>query len=148
MDLDAKICYCFHVSRRKLINFVRRENPRVAQDLFLKERGKIAVSWVDQIRRQILSLKEFHLGSARLYARLDFATELRLAVEFAVLLWTCRALRVLLYLRGPYAAPQIVGTMAATATRVCEISERSLAFLKQPPLNRLGGNLPGDRATL
>src|SRR5262249_51137364 len=30
MDLDAKICYCFHVTRRKLANFVRIERPKVA----------------------------------------------------------------------------------------------------------------------
>jgi NAD(P)H-nitrite reductase large subunit len=29
MDLDAKVCYCFHVSRRKLLNFLRIERPRV-----------------------------------------------------------------------------------------------------------------------
>jgi bacterioferritin-associated ferredoxin len=29
MDLDAKVCYCFHVTRRKLVNYVRREKPRV-----------------------------------------------------------------------------------------------------------------------
>ena len=33
MDLDAKICYCFHVSRRKLVNFVRQRRPRVASQL-------------------------------------------------------------------------------------------------------------------
>ena len=33
MDLDAKICYCFHVSKRKLLNFIRREKPRVASQL-------------------------------------------------------------------------------------------------------------------
>jgi NAD(P)H-nitrite reductase large subunit len=33
MDLDAKVCYCFHVSRRKLVNFVRRERPRVCSQL-------------------------------------------------------------------------------------------------------------------
>jgi bacterioferritin-associated ferredoxin len=33
MDLDAKICYCFHVSRRKLLNFLRREKPRVPSQL-------------------------------------------------------------------------------------------------------------------
>ena len=33
MDLDAKICYCFHVSRRKLVNFVRRESPKVPSQL-------------------------------------------------------------------------------------------------------------------
>jgi bacterioferritin-associated ferredoxin len=33
MELDAKICYCFHVSKRKLVNFIRREHPRVASQL-------------------------------------------------------------------------------------------------------------------
>ena len=33
MDLDAKVCYCFHVTRRKLVNFVRRNQLRVPSQL-------------------------------------------------------------------------------------------------------------------
>ncbi len=33
MDLDAKVCYCFHVTRRKLVNFLRVHRPRVASQL-------------------------------------------------------------------------------------------------------------------
>lgn len=33
MDQDAKVCYCFHVSRRKLVNFVRIHRPKVASQL-------------------------------------------------------------------------------------------------------------------
>ena len=33
MDLDAKVCYCFHVTRRKLINFVLRRKPKVPSQL-------------------------------------------------------------------------------------------------------------------
>jgi NAD(P)H-nitrite reductase large subunit len=33
MDQDAKVCYCFHVTRRKLLNFIRVERPRVASQL-------------------------------------------------------------------------------------------------------------------
>src|SRR5436853_7218894 len=33
MDLEAKICYCFHVTRRKLANFLRRNRPKVASQL-------------------------------------------------------------------------------------------------------------------
>jgi NAD(P)H-nitrite reductase large subunit len=33
MDLDDQVCYCFHVTRRKLENFARRERPRVASQL-------------------------------------------------------------------------------------------------------------------
>lgn len=27
MNLDDKVCYCYHVSLRKLLNFARREQP-------------------------------------------------------------------------------------------------------------------------
>lgn len=33
MELDAKVCYCFHVTRRKLVNFVRLYRPRVVSQL-------------------------------------------------------------------------------------------------------------------
>ena len=33
MDLDAKVCYCFHVTRRKLVNFVRQRKPKVPSQL-------------------------------------------------------------------------------------------------------------------
>ena len=33
MDLDAKVCYCFHITRRKLLNFLRIERPRVPSQL-------------------------------------------------------------------------------------------------------------------
>jgi NAD(P)H-nitrite reductase large subunit len=33
MDLDQKVCLCFHVTRRKLVNFARVNRPRVASQL-------------------------------------------------------------------------------------------------------------------
>jgi NAD(P)H-nitrite reductase large subunit len=33
MELDAKVCLCFRVTRRKLLNFIRLERPRVASQL-------------------------------------------------------------------------------------------------------------------
>ncbi|MBX7104881.1 MAG: (2Fe-2S)-binding protein [Gemmataceae bacterium] len=33
MTPDDEVCYCFHVSRRKLVNFVRRSQPKVASQL-------------------------------------------------------------------------------------------------------------------
>jgi bacterioferritin-associated ferredoxin len=33
MELDAKVCYCFHVTRRKLINFIRQCRPKVPSQL-------------------------------------------------------------------------------------------------------------------
>jgi NAD(P)H-nitrite reductase large subunit len=33
MNLDDKVCYCFHVSRRKLVNWTRRNLPQVPSQL-------------------------------------------------------------------------------------------------------------------
>ncbi len=33
MDLDAKVCYCFHVTRRKLVNHCRVNRPKVPSQL-------------------------------------------------------------------------------------------------------------------
>ena len=33
MDLDAKVCYCFHITRRKLVNYLRQTQPKVASQL-------------------------------------------------------------------------------------------------------------------
>lgn len=33
MNLDDEICYCFHVSRRKLVNFARRSLPQVPSQM-------------------------------------------------------------------------------------------------------------------
>ncbi len=30
---DRKVCYCFHINQRKLMNFIRIERPRVASQL-------------------------------------------------------------------------------------------------------------------
>lgn len=33
MDLDAKVCLCFHITRRKLVNYIRQTQPKVASQL-------------------------------------------------------------------------------------------------------------------
>lgn len=33
MDLDHKLCYCYHVSKRKIVNFVKQTRPRRASQI-------------------------------------------------------------------------------------------------------------------
>lgn len=33
MEIDDTICYCFHVSKRKIINYIRIHQPRVASQV-------------------------------------------------------------------------------------------------------------------
>ena len=124
---------------REDLEYVRSQAPARVCAMFLSERKRIALAWAVQVRKQVLNLMRFHLGSARFYARLSFRTELTLAVQFGALLLACRALQMVLYIGGPYAAPRIVRATAATAVQVCRISERSLAFLNSARLGALPG---------
>jgi hypothetical protein len=109
--------------------YVASAAPGPLYQLFLNERKKVALSWVNQVRAQVLSLQRFHLGEARFYTRLSLRAEIELACGFMELRVACRALQCLVYLAGPFAAPRMVGATATVAARVCEISEKSLAFL-------------------
>ncbi len=33
MELDDPVCYCFHISKRKVLNFLRVHRPRVPSEL-------------------------------------------------------------------------------------------------------------------
>jgi len=57
MDLDAKVCYCFHVSRRKLVNFVRLRRPKVPSQLSECGGAGTGCGWCIPFLKQI-----FHQG--------------------------------------------------------------------------------------
>jgi NAD(P)H-nitrite reductase large subunit len=53
MDLDAKICYCFHVSRRKLVNFVRQTQPKVPSQMSQCSGAGTGCGWCIPFLKQI-----------------------------------------------------------------------------------------------
>ena len=53
MELDDKVCYCFHVSKRKLVNFAKRERPRVASQLSQCGGAGTGCGWCVPFLRQI-----------------------------------------------------------------------------------------------
>lgn len=117
-------------------------------ELFLRERKRISLMWVRRVRCEIRNLMQFHLDYSRLHAKLSLLTEIRLALDFTFLLLACRALRILLYLRGPYGARAMVGVLTAAAGRVCAASEKSLAFLNPPALESFRRDSAGDGAAI
>lgn len=112
--------------------FVSRASPGALNSFFRDQRRKIALSWTRQVLRQIKTLRRFHLGAARFYSHLGLLSEASLAIDFARLLVACRLLQFAIWIRGPLAAPGLVASTLAAGVRICEISERSLAFLDSP----------------
>lgn len=130
------------VFARQDLEYVLASTPEPVHRVFIDERRKVAMVWVRQVRRGVLSLRAFHLGQARHYSRVNLATEVQLAANFALLLMASRALEIALFFGGPYAAPQILGGTVGVAARLCRVSQQSLAFLS-PDLPR---NLSEDSA--
>ena len=73
MDLDDKVCLCFHVTRRKLVNFVRRHHPKVPSQLSECGGAGTGCGWcvpfLKQIHRQGTEGGEVEALSAEEYAR-------------------------------------------------------------------------------
>lgn len=124
------------------LHYVTTETTPEVGRLFLAERKRISLIWVRRVRDEIHNLMRFHLGYSRFQAKLSLNTELRMALDFFLLLLACHALQLSLYLIGPYSAPRMVGIAAGAAARVCRISEESLAFLNPLP----GDSLQSDSA--
>lgn len=118
------------------LEYVECSTPQDVQKYFYKERRQIGLMWVNRLRDQVESLRRFYVGRSRYYARMDGRTEMSLAWNFFVLLSACHTLQLLLYVRGPLAAPWIVGATIAKAGEVCEASAKTIAYLKPTGMGR------------
>jgi hypothetical protein len=136
------------VFAREDFEYIVRATPESVHRLFMDERRKVALIWVRQVRKGVEDLKAFHLGQARHYARLNLRTELGLGFNFTSLLLACRALEIALYFGGPYAVPSFVGKTVGVAGRLCEVSEKSLAFLSSEGQASFNDRRAGGRAAV
>jgi bacterioferritin-associated ferredoxin len=80
MDQDAKVCYCFHVTRRKLVSFLRVEKPRVASELSACGGAGTGCGWCVPYLRQLFDAQtsaDLDAISAEEYAnrRADYIRE-------------------------------------------------------------------------
>ena len=133
--------------RRDLDYIDGQAAPEIRQ-LFLSQRKAISLMWVRRVRSEILSLMHFHRSHSRFHTNISLLTEMRLALDFAGLLFVCRILETIFSSRGPYAAPRLVQSVAAAASRLCTASEKSLAFLNVPGVNAFHGDSPPGNAAV
>jgi len=59
MDLDSQLCYCFHIKKRKVVNFVKQTKPRRASQISQCFGAGTGCGWcipfLKQIHRQIVA---------------------------------------------------------------------------------------------
>jgi hypothetical protein len=133
---------------RRDLDYIEGQAAPEIRQLFLSQRKAISLMWVRRVRSEILSLMHFHRSHSRFHTNISLLTEMRLALDFAGLLFVCRILETIFSLRGPYAAPRLVQSVAAAASRLCTASEKSLAFLNVPGVNAFRGDSPPGNAAV
>lgn len=65
MNLDDKVCYCFHVSRRKLVNWVRLNCPKVPSQLSECGGAGTGCGWCIPFLKQIFRQGEREISTGR-----------------------------------------------------------------------------------
>jgi len=95
-------------------DFVSRNAPSEIQEMFLRERAILAVSWLRRTRTRISLVMRAHVAAVGQIDDLHLATELKLALNYLVLLILCDLLIVWIWLRGPVRTRKMVGRTLRT----------------------------------
>ena len=128
------------------LEYIETSAPAGVREFFLRERSQIALLWITQMRTQLVSLRRFYTGRSRYFAQINAGTELSLGLNFLVLLSACRLLQMLVYVRGPFAAPRIVGATITRTAKICDFSAEKLEFLRTPNPGEIARERAGNEA--
>jgi len=90
-------------------DFALSHASKEIQRLFLRERKKIALFWLSEIRGQARAAMRLHVSHAGKSERLVPMIELRLAIDYFSVRIKCEFIAVVLLLRGPAGLRSMVG---------------------------------------
>ena len=69
MKPDDEVCLCFHVTKRKLVNYIRREQPKRATQLSDCLGAGSGCGWCRPFLRRLLESSEIEGPDAATYAQ-------------------------------------------------------------------------------
>jgi len=95
-------------------DFVSRNVPSEIQQMFLRERTILAISWLRRTRTRVSLLMRAHVAAVGQIADLHLATELKLALNYLVVLTLCNLLIAWIWARGPMRTRKMVGQTLRT----------------------------------
>jgi len=95
-------------------DFVSRNVPSEIQQMFLRERTILAISWLRRTRTRISLVMRAHVAAVGQIEDLHLATELKLALGYVVILILCDLLIASIWLRGPVRTRKMVGQTLST----------------------------------
>ncbi len=117
--------------------FISREGSQRLEALFLAERKRLALAWLQRTREVLRSLMSLHLRVVRQSAGSSLATELRLGFHYSFFVLTYGFLMILIFMRGPFWASSAIGLASRVADRAGSSSARLLGSLDPVYLGKM-----------
>ena len=116
-------------------HFVRAHASKQIQGLFLKERRRVALCWLSEVRGCARDAMRFHLVHAGKSGEIVPMLELRLAANYVVLRARCEFIALILVLWGPVAVRGMVSSASHLSEQLGNLLEVTLqpeALAKKP----------------
>ena len=107
-------------------HFVRAHASKQIQGLFLKERRRIALCWLSEVRGRARDAMRFHLVHAGKSGKIVPMLELRLATNYVVIQARCEFIALILVLWGPVAVRRMVGSASHLSEQLRDLLEVTL----------------------
>lgn len=113
-------------------NFVREAAPTEERPLFLRDRKRVALIWLEEMRKQVAEVMWLHRQAARRATDLSATLELQIAANYFAFLFCWRAMQIGIHLRGPFGARLMMERLLGCSRRLWQESEQLLASLGMP----------------
>ena len=124
-------------------DFVTRKTSSDIQRIFRRERAALAISWLRRGRRHVSQAMREHATAVRRNGDLQFATEIRLALRFALFLALCNFLIVLVRLHGLAHTRRLIEQSVLRSARIRATIEQLLAVVDPAKPERLDKSYNG-----
>jgi len=121
-------------------DFVSRNMPSEIQKMFLRERAILAISWLRRTRTRISLVMRAHVAVVGQIEDLHRATELKLALNYLVVLILCDFLIAWIWLRGPVRTREMVGRTLRTVAWLRGAFEQLMARVDPASCRAVGTN--------
>ena len=122
-------------------DFIARQHSREAQELFHRERKRLAYLWLRQTRREIAHVRQFHAEIARKSANLNPGTEFKIALDCLLVSGMCWLMAVAIYFLGPLHTRGMARYASDLSAQLWSLAGKSTEIPQSPPadLARSGG---------
>jgi len=129
------------IFQREDSDFIARQHSRGAQELFCRERKRLAYLWLRQIRHEIAHVRRFHTEIARKSTDLNPGMEIKIAVDCMLVSGMCRLMAGAIYFLGPIHTRGMARYTSDLSAQLWSLAEKSAGIPQPPPadLARSGG---------